>query len=249
MNQTISAIAKLSIDFSNPRNFEINNLTFDIKSTAIRYLTAYRGNDQFLNDIKARLPIYPIPSDKQIRWIVIKAIENFNRWLNEDHKMLQINANGDVEIISTLDAEATTAGFPQSFPQTAPINLQCGTYTVDFGDEHRTLRVKPVQSDNPNDDRKYILQLLVGSDNESSYAGVAYVLKSGEIRVWAKKLRDEYGFDGNEVSLTRKAIDVLVGKSGGATVLESALCNRCGRKLTVPVSIHNGLGPECAKLS
>ena len=34
--------------------------------------------------------------------------------------------------------------------------------------------------------------------------------------------------------------------AGEAYALESANCFRCGRKLTVPVSIHRGLGPECA---
>ena len=52
----------------------------------------------------------------------------------------------------------------------------------------------------------------------------------------------------NPINLKRD-IAAISGDSSGAGLayaLISSRCCRCGRKLTVPASIHNGMGPECA---
>jgi hypothetical protein len=118
-----------------------------------------------------------------------------------------------------------------------------GTFTV-VGPKggRRTLRFK--EGANGFFAGKTIVSYLSGSDNERSYTGFANI--DGDfVRVW-RKYAD--------------AIDVLAAlaflaqgpevwrAAGEAYAIESGSCYRCNRTLTVPASIHRGLGPECAKV-
>ena len=87
---------------------------------------------------------------------------------------------------------------------------------------------------------KIIVKELVGSDNETSYAGVGHVVDGG-VQIWQKARKNV---------LLLAALKVLLrgdhAKAGEAYAIESSHCWRCGKLLTVPVSIGRGLGPECA---
>jgi hypothetical protein len=63
--------------------------------------------------------------------------------------------------------------------------------------------------------------------------------------------RSQYGdFDPRVRTLTRVLRAAVAGQSlpGGWEVLPSSRCGRCSRKLTDPVSLGLGIGPECRRV-
>jgi hypothetical protein len=120
-----------------------------------------------------------------------------------------------------------------------------GTYTVVRPDSTwGTYRINKA-------DRRYfpniehgaqLVSLLIGKDNEGDYTGVAFLFGS-RLVVWGK-------YKGSEN--IKKDLEALMKPgaykdAGYAYALKSNRCYRCGRKLTVPASIHRGLGPICAE--
>ena len=98
----------------------------------------------------------------------------------------------------------------------------------------------------------YFCHLLTGPDNSNSYTYIGYMkyLPSDNTLgfTWGNK---------SPILKTAPAVDVLtryvndfvrLGKlPKGIEFWHEGKCCRCGRKLTVPESIENGIGPECAK--
>lgn len=91
---------------------------------------------------------------------------------------------------------------------------------------------------------KTIVQHLCGSDNEASYRSFAN-FDGPAVRFWRSQ---QAGED------IMAALRFLASPNrdrhaaaGLAYALESGRCYRCDRTLTVPASIHRGLGPDCAK--
>jgi hypothetical protein len=123
--------------------------------------------------------------------------------------------------------------------------VPAGTYTAVLGPshgDHVTIRVKPHWMADEAKKGTMVLQYLSGSDNESSYTGFAF-LSGSQVKIW-RKFADQVRNDGRLVQAL-KVIFKDPATAGEAYALESSRCFRCGRKLTVPVSIHRGLGPEC----
>lgn len=117
-----------------------------------------------------------------------------------------------------------------------------GRYTVVWGDHYKTIRVEKQDEFDDFMPGVTLLKYLSGPSNESDYTGFAHVdARTGEVRFW-KKHRD------NEV--LREAVKVLLGDPKAASqayAVESNRCSRCNHPLTVPASVHAGLGPDCAK--
>jgi len=118
-----------------------------------------------------------------------------------------------------------------------------GTYTVVLDEEtYVTIRIAAEKWA----DGKVVASYLAGSDNEHSYKGFGFVNDKG-INVWKR-------FAGNEKF--EAAVNVLMNsfdeahekflELAEAYAMKSGHCARCHRKLTVPASLHRGLGPECA---
>ena len=124
--------------------------------------------------------------------------------------------------------------------ESVKLAIREGTYTVVVMDTHRTFRVHtPRQGVLAG---KTILQYLSGADNESDYTGFAFVTERG-ISIWRR-----FSSDSELVRMARVLLDPTRAEDAGyAYALESSRCYRCGKKLTVPASIHRGLGPICAK--
>jgi len=114
--------------------------------------------------------------------------------------------------------------------------LQTGTYTVETETGHRTFKVITQKADADFAPGETIIQFLSGSDNESDYTGFAFVKPGLRLQVWKRF-----------ASSTSLLAAAAVLTANPEAALKSATCRRCNRKLTVPVSVHNGLGPECAK--
>ena len=119
--------------------------------------------------------------------------------------------------------------------------VQDGTYTCVFEDgSYRTLKIVTVK--NGGLAGKTIVKYLSGADNESDYTGFAFIDPfTGKFNLWKK-------FRGNQI--LSNSIQTLLkdpSEAGLSYAMRSGNCYRCGRKLTVPSSLHRGLGPECAK--
>jgi hypothetical protein len=143
--------------------------------------------------------------------------------------------------VATRDSQ-----FPRSTSVRVARKIHDGFFTVTFNDEraHRTLRIETVE--NGALAGKRIMSYLSGSDNESDYTSFAFV-DDNRVTFWKKFVNTH---SEAVIESLEDAIEILFENVSKATLgyaLESSRCARCNRTLTVPASIHNGFGPECAK--
>ncbi len=95
----------------------------------------------------------------------------------------------------------------------------------------------------PDENKPHFVQLLSGPDNESSYTFLGTIFES-------KNYRNGRNISGEAPSA--RAFDwtwrwLLKGEMPPhCEIWHEGRCGRCGRVLTVPDSIRNGLGPDCA---
>lgn len=130
--------------------------------------------------------------------------------------------------------------------------LKPGTYTVvlDGDDDRVTIRVDSATWAKDLPAGSLAVYYLSGADNEYDYTGFAFIVK-GRPRVWSK-FRDNgrltaalhYLVNGDNMDEAHERFLNLAE----AYALESSNCLRCLRKLTVPASVHRGLGPVCARI-
>lgn len=131
--------------------------------------------------------------------------------------------------------------------QTAPTTqVPLGTYTVVLDDELTdwvTLKLDTAGWA----DNKTVISFLSGATNTHSYKGFAFLDTDG-VRVWNRFREDTRLVAATQVLLTGATDEAHERflKTAEAYALQSGKCARCGRKLTVPASLHRGLGPECA---
>lgn len=117
-----------------------------------------------------------------------------------------------------------------------------GYFTVVFGEDDRiTLRVRTQDADAQFAPGKQIISYLSGPDNTSDYRGFAFAdATTGHVNFWKR-------FKGNDrLDLAVRTLQDDPEACGLAFAEESGNCWMCNRLLTVPASIHRGLGPICA---
>ena len=91
----------------------------------------------------------------------------------------------------------------------------------------------------------YWVKVLTGPQNTSDYTYIGSVSQTNGYKFKAEHIGPE--------ATSVKAIGWMFGKLlkheglGAVQFWHEGRCGRCGRKLTVPESIQNGVGPECAK--
>lgn len=114
------------------------------------------------------------------------------------------------------------------------------TFTIQ-GKEHRfTYKVRK-----PDDANMHFVSLMTGPDNENSFSYLGFI-------------RDRFFVHGKKSKISKDAISVVAFTWFWSHLKENkdfspmefwheGRCGRCGRKLTVPESIENGIGPECAR--
>lgn len=107
---------------------------------------------------------------------------------------------------------------------------------------HRTLRLQTVEE--KSDGVKQWLAYLSGSDNEGDYLTIGFV-HGNEVKLFRK----HEGKYADIVAAARFLIKNAdkIGEYGKQYALRSGKCYRCGRKLTTPESIANGIGPVCSQ--
>jgi Family of unknown function (DUF6011) len=125
--------------------------------------------------------------------------------------------------------------------------IKIGIYTVVYPcGSHRTLRVK--EWEKKDGTTSIVIGFLSGSDNESSYTYFGF-LRPDNVISFFRSFRDKTAQNPEVLRRIQRAVYTIAADpkaAGLAYALESSRCCRCNRTLTVPASIHNGMGPECA---
>lgn len=156
-----------------------------------------------------------------------------------------MTANEPAPIIANTNEDETTY---EAADAAAPVTVTAANYDVTRHDgcvtitsprtgDHRTFRVRTVQSGNLAGKR--IVGLLTGSNNEADYTGFAFADDYG-VHVW-RKYRDSGPWATYAKMLEQPSHYAALG----AEYLIEARCRKCGRKLTDDTSIREGLGPHC----
>ena len=226
------------------------------------YVRRYRGTDAFL--ISVRDSTYGL-SVKQRRVVVRKIVTNFREYMANVDGAIVVGDDGEfvlepshppllptkpnvaqapVEPSPAQQSPAQQSPAQQSSnvtPRTSAIRVvdaafvadfQAGTYTVELPGRHVTLKVLPIAD---KEDITHVASVLIGPDNSNDFIGFAWIRPGNVMSVWQRTAHMTH------------AITALQQFLDGGASLECAYCNRCGRKLTVPVSLYAGLGPECRK--
>jgi hypothetical protein len=122
-------------------------------------------------------------------------------------------------------------------------HMAAGRYTVVTEDGHRTYKIDDVTEGSFRG--KTIVSVLIGPDNTRNYLGIGFLNRqTAELYVWSRHRGTKHGVR------SRYDLGVIMRTEEESRLnyaLKSGRCARCGRELTVPASIHRGLGPECAK--
>ena len=138
------------------------------------------------------------------------------------------------------DGECPDPSQLQEQVQKRVVKIPDGTYTVEWADHYKTIRVETKDEFDSFMPGAQILGFLSGSNNDSDYTSFAHVTTTGEIRIWRKH-------QGNKI--LAEAVKVLAGDPKACAIAqarETGRCWRCHRTLTTPESLDRGLGAECA---
>jgi len=95
----------------------------------------------------------------------------------------------------------------------------------------------------------YFVKVMTGTDNETSYTYLGF-LREGQGYIHGVK--SPISADAPSAKAFSWFMRGLLSQKGEETFSKIELwhegaCGRCGRTLTVPTSIENGIGPECMK--
>lgn len=110
-----------------------------------------------------------------------------------------------------------------------------------------TYRIKKLKND--EEKSTFFVSVLTASDNEASYTYMGVIFNKGKMTFKLTK-NSKIG----ETALSYKAFEIFFNLlqankvHADMNVYHQGICGRCGRKLTVPESLVNGLGPECSGL-
>tara|TARA_Y100000310_G_scaffold91334_1_gene88672 strand:+ start:981 stop:1442 length:462 start_codon:yes stop_codon:yes gene_type:complete len=123
-----------------------------------------------------------------------------------------------------------------------------GIFTADNGQgthfTYKISRPKDKQTGKPLD--VYFVGLVAGPDNNSDYQYLGmFDPTNGSVRLTAKSRASD---DAQSVKVLRWVLAMIWNDRQfpeGYDVLHEGRCGICGRRLTVPESIKNGIGPIC----
>lgn len=104
---------------------------------------------------------------------------------------------------------------------------------------------------NNKDSKVWFVKVMTGTDNESSYSfvGTVFVNNNG-VKFYKHSLKSRITTEAQSVKVINWFVDKVEKNSLPKQIQfwHEGTCGRCGRKLTVPESIENGIGPECIKM-
>ena len=124
------------------------------------------------------------------------------------------------------------------------VKIVPGTFTIiNPSGSYRTIKIRKNENAEFFEGKGWLVYYLRGPDNESDFESCGIVLDSPfKIVIWKK-------FSSVVSTEFRLSISTAINdlrSAGELFALRSSKCWRCGHKLTVPVSIYRGLGPDCA---
>jgi hypothetical protein len=199
----------------------------ELRRAAEQWATDYDGDFEFMRDMRAKVLEAGRFTLPQARGVCNCAAAVFRREGDNARKILRVDEITKVEP-----------------------NIPNGTYTVVLEDgSHVTLRLRYAEWATDMPAGTQIVEYLCGCDNERDFMGFAF--QQGAVySVWRR-----FSTDPNRSRVVH-ALNVLgsagyngdTAQFGEAYALLSGRCWRCGKKLTVPASIHRGLGPDCAAI-
>jgi hypothetical protein len=108
-----------------------------------------------------------------------------------------------------------------------------------------TYKVTAPKKNDTDTTEVYWVRLLTGADNENTFTYIGFIKKQNGVWGFIPKIGGngshylEFGFN-KIISLELHNVNLEVWHEGK--------CCRCGRTLTVPESIEDGIGPECKKV-
>jgi hypothetical protein len=111
-----------------------------------------------------------------------------------------------------------------------------------------TYKVSIPHDQKPEEASIFFISVLTGSDNENDYKYFGYIRNNIFTYGGAKA---KVGRDAPSVKVFETVWRWLLIDHPELSKLEiwhEGRCGRCGRTLTVPESIENGIGPECSKI-
>lgn len=237
-----------------------------LRSIADAFVIAYRGRFELMISLQGYISKGYTLSDSQRRAALNTLLRCYDRKKQADAEMRQLaDANGltltqteqqALQNGSTVEQAleqrviaAQRASLTQAPEPVTPV-VKDGTYTIVLDEQgtYRTLQVVTIEDaatlrryNNPQGTQ--IVKYLSGPDNEANYTLFA-TLKGEKAEI----------IRGKGDSLSTQALSVLINAGseqridyGAAYAMQSGRCWRCGRKLTVPASLHRGMGPICAE--
>jgi hypothetical protein len=127
------------------------------------------------------------------------------------------------------------------------MRIENGRYTVVYnGGAYRTLRF--AASKNIKDERTREPMIVASFKQGTEYTGFGFLMPDNKIRFW-NNFKHSHGNDATRLQRIQHAVDIIARDPQAAQMafaMREKACARCGRELSVPASLHAGLGPECA---
>jgi len=105
-----------------------------------------------------------------------------------------------------------------------------------------------IKKANKEEDSPYFVSVLTGMNNDSAYTYMATIFNNNGVNVLRLTKHSKIG----EKAISYKAFSFffsLINKNKlhkEINIYHRGVCGRCGRLLTVPESLINGLGPFCS---
>jgi hypothetical protein len=256
------------------RRFETTDVTDQLAIAAEIFAHDYDGNFPYMVEMKQSLGRWGRLTDGQVKGVLNCLMAEARRKLAARQTTLEATpvapSTGSTPVVQRepsafarqmaaerLEDQTTVAVAAATAPTMAPI--RDGFFTVSFEDgTHRTYKLVTLSDEEciryamPRGAQH--ISLLVGPDNTSQYARIGVIVNRQVVRRW-RVVRTAQGQNATEAQLSRmdEGMRVLLGADGEtqtgygmAYALASGRCSNCGRMLTVPASVHRGLGPDCA---
>lgn len=208
------------------RKFEAVDMDAELIAAAELYVIQYE-EDERLN----RRPVFSFLSD------MVMALARY-KGLTEGQAKGVLNC-----LRADMLREPQTAAAPVAMAEDGKHQVRNGTYTVILNgdDDYVTLKIRDAKFAKDMPKGTQMACYLSGADNAGDFTGFAFVQgRTG--KVWKR-----FQQDGRLAQALKVLLDGGDADAGERYAMASGTCYCCGRKLTVPASLHRGLGPICAE--
>ena len=114
-----------------------------------------------------------------------------------------------------------------------------------------TYKVQKIKNDNRENSIRFV-RLMNGISNESNFVYVGYLkYENGSYQFYHGGTKARVGIDAPSIKAFNFVFNMLKANVNRNDIefWHEGTCCRCGRKLTTPESVENGIGPECSKMS